>query len=363
MKSMHGSESGQAITGSTKIHVISRLEKAKKTAGILVDTLKDPKSGVNKNTLLEAQAYQAMLSGTLYFESRKWLKSLESYSIVHVLYTILLKSSASRRAGAFQELLTSIVEPSIRYAAYQQKLPRTMPIPQIVTKYASKDSVAIQTVLELDPKAFDEQSTEAKIEKGEGVRELPKTISWRTRTVPIEDASISEALASVYEAERKLAKSKSSNISSKEKAAAYDDILVPSQDAVDAVKTAIDELTAEGVSSADRRLQALQVTRTALNYALVSRRVGRDRVLCGLADGAYLEATKGKKGKEETNGMKMARLRERVVLYDSILQSLDSIKELPGVAADQALGKELESKRSYFLALRLVLYSCGLELG
>ena len=40
------------------------------------------------------------------------------------------------------------------------------------------------------------------------------------------------------------------------------------------------------------------------------------------------------------------------MLYDSTLQSLDSIKDLPGVAADQSLVQELDSKRAYFSALR-----------
>jgi len=35
-----------------------------------------------------------------------------------------------------------------------------------------------------------------------------------------------------------------------------------------------------------------------------------------------------------------------------IVQSLDSVKELPGVAADGAFLKELRGKRSYFQALK-----------
>jgi signal recognition particle subunit SRP68 len=63
-------------------------------------------------------------------------------------------------------------------------------------------------------------------------------------------------------------------------------------------------------------------------------------------------------GEEDTvkhtagNGKKLNKLRERVVLYDSTLQSLDFILELPGVAADSAFVKDLEAKRHYFRALR-----------
>jgi signal recognition particle subunit SRP68 len=47
----------------------------------------------------------------------------------------------------------------------------------------------------------------------------------------------------------------------------------------------------------------------------------------------------------------LARLRERIVLYDSILQSIDSIKELPG-AAELSFREELDGKRAYFQALK-----------
>jgi signal recognition particle subunit SRP68 len=148
----------------------------------------------------------------------------------------------------------------------------------------------------------------------------------------------------------------------RDKAAAYDQVLNPSQDAVDATKTAIDELTADGVAQADERMQALQITRTAVNYALVSWRIGRNRTLCGESDGATLDkdndpslmrkTSKGRALGEGNKGRRLARIRERVVLYDSTLQSLESIMQLPGVAADSSLLEEIENRRQYFAALR-----------
>lgn len=359
MKSTHSAESDKAITGSTRTHILSRIQKARKAATGLVHILADSTSSVSSNVLLEAQAYQSMLSGALEFESRKWATCLRDYSACHIIYRALSESENSSQNEMFQELLSSTIEPSIRYAAYQQKLPRTMPISSIVVQYAPRNAESIQAVLKLDPNALTDKTSEAKTETGQKA-ELPKTITWRSRTVPLEDASIAQALAAVQDAETKLAQffSSGARISSKEQVVAYDEVLAPSQDAVDATKTAIDELTADGVSPADKRLQALQVTRTALNYALIGWRVGRNRALCGSSDGVSLEPEdlperkKNKSRQETTTGSKMARLRERVVLYDSTIQSLDSVKELPGVAADQTLGQELDSRRAYFVALR-----------
>ena len=365
---MHAADASEkAITGSTRTHIISRLEKARKHAGHLVELLQEVGDNVGSSRmLLEARAYSAMLHGSIDFESHKWEKCLRVYAEVHAAYTLLIKSSKPSQADVFRDLLSNTVDPSIRYAAYQLRLPRTLSIPRIVGQYINKSSAFVKEILKSDPSVLDDGLTEPKSRQGTKSRELPKTISWRSRTVNIEDANIGQSLASVSAAEQKLASllSSSEDMSPKDKAAAYDEVLDPSQDAVQATKIAIDELTADGIAAGDPRIQALQITRTAVNYSLVGWRVGRNRVLCGRQDGAYLDpeikqnTRKPKKGsneigaKEESNGRKLARLRERVVLYDSTLQSLDSIQELPGVAADKSLLDELAAKRSYFAALR-----------
>ncbi|KAI9794736.1 MAG: hypothetical protein M1833_007393, partial [Piccolia ochrophora] len=61
--------------------------------------------------------------------------------------------------------------------------------------------------------------------------------------------------------------------------------------------------------------------------------------------------------REESTAHKLGRLRERVVLYDATLQSIDSINDLPGVAADTNFVQELRSKRLYFQALKCLALS------
>ena len=369
MKSMHSADSTDTtISGSTRTHIISRLTKASTNAAKLVQLLKeDGQKQFPLQVQLETQAYHGTLRGTLEFEAQRWVKCLEAYSEVHTIYTFLDKRSPSKNGDVFRDLLSSTVDQSIRFSAYKLRIPRTTPISKIVSKYLRKNSDGIQTLLEIDPHALETEITESKADKGADIRDLPKTISWRTRTVNIEDANIAQALAAVSVAETKLAEflSSSSLTHSRELAAAYDGVLIPSQDAVDATKTAIDELTLDGVSPGDQRMQALQITRTAVNYALVGWRIGRNRVLCGKEDGVSLEPetlksqrtkTPGSEVqsalKSESDGRKLSRLRERIALYDSMLQSLDSVKELPGVAADQQLQSELQSKRAYFASLR-----------
>jgi len=311
--------------------------------------------------VLEARAYSAALTGAMHFEKQAWEACLKAYSEARIIYSAL---ATSTKKDVFRDLLGETVDPSIRYAAYQLRMPRTIAIPTIARKhFPSDDKDLVQQVESLDADVLNERPTRARAEVADtGSEAAPKTISWRSRTVNLEDASIAAALAAVKTAEKKLAETLKSLESgqARERAAAYDDILIASQDAVDATKHAIDELVGEGVGQGDKRMQSLQITRTAVSYDMVSWRIGRNRVLVGEADGATSSTPVAKKSKkkgsrtqrEEGTGRKLAHLREQVVLYDSVIQSLDSIKELPGVAADEKFLEELDVKYGYFTALK-----------
>ncbi|SLM39083.1 signal recognition [Lasallia pustulata] len=369
MKSTHSAEStSRGITGSTRRHIISRLHKGSAIASQLVELLEDRENtGARPETILEARAYYVSLVGAVKFEKQNWEECLKAYSESRLIYTVLAQSLLPQQHDPYRDLLSGTVDPSIRYAAYQLKLPRTLSINSIVARYVPRTrNEYVVEVLAIDPEALHKETAGAKKGMAGNVENIPKSITWRSRTVNIEDAAIAQALAAVSSAEQQLSSLISSNpeLTTSGKASAYDEILIPSQDAVDATKTAIEELSSEGVAPGDHRMQALQITRTAVNYDLVAWRIGRNRVLCGRQDGAVFETEIARKPKrhkndgkewvvrEESNGKKLARLRERVVLYDATLQSLDSVKELPGVAADGAFMTEIEAKRAYFAALR-----------
>jgi signal recognition particle subunit SRP68 len=361
MREVHSADK-QGITGSTRSHIISRLHKATVYARKLFELLTQSGTGASSEDVLEARAYAASLAGTKEFEKQKWEECVKSYSEARIIYSAL---ATATKKDMFKDLLQDPVDPSIRYGAYQMRLPRTVAIPTIARKYFSRSDIRLVAEVEkLDPDVLNEQPTRARAEASES-GDIPKTITWRSRTVDIEDAQIASALASVNAAAKKLSETLASvtAVQAKERAFAYDDILIASQDAVDATKHAIDELVGEGVGQGDKRMQSLQITRTAVSYQMVSWRIGRNRVLVGDQDGTAVDNStvhQGKKKnqkpvKEEGTGRKLAHLREKAVLYDAILQSLDNIKELPGVAADSAFLEELEAKHHYFSALKYVV--------
>ena len=359
MKDIHSADQ-KGISGSTRSHIISRLHKSTIYANNLFQCLTDQsRTGATNEDMLEARAYAASLAGAMQFEKGNWEACVKSYSEVRIIYSAL---ATSTKSDIFKDLLSDPVDQSIRYGAYQMRLPRTVAVPTIARKYFPRsDTELVSQVEKLDPDVLNEQPTKARTESTDaGV--VPKTITWRSRTVDLEDAAIASALASVSSAAQKLSETLASVTAAqaKERASAYDDILIASQDAVDATKHAIDELLGEGVGQGDKRIQSLQITRTAVGYDMVSWRIGRNRVLVGEQDGSLsrghiIQQSKNKNEKhvkEDGTGRKLAHLREKAVLYDSILQSLDSIKELPGIAADEAFQEELEAKYNYFSALK-----------
>ena len=366
MKSNQSVENTQkAMAGSTKRQIASRLRRAGVYAVNLVSILAQTAVKASTKDELEARAYLAMMSGSLNFERRRWQDCLHNYAVARIVYVVL---GLSGKSDLFRDLLSGIVDPSIRYASYQLKIPRTKPVHDLaVENFPPMEHELRQMLLGLDDQAFPDSSKQAASAKA-GKGATPTTISWRARTVKSEEAAISQALSIASEYEKSLGTKfdefQASKIDSREFALAYDDIINARQDAVDATKAAIDDLNAEGVQSGDPRIQALQISRTALSYAVIEWRIGRNRILCGKLDGLQFDLEKPtasvkqrkddkvRSQREEKVGHKLARLRERAALYEAILQSIDGIKELPGVIADTALMQELSIKRNHFRSLR-----------
>ncbi|KAF2870665.1 hypothetical protein BDV95DRAFT_607811 [Massariosphaeria phaeospora] len=366
MKAAHAEgNADQNITGSTRQHIISRLRKAVNSAEDLVVLLSDrTASGATETDVLEAKGYAYSLAGAKEFETQaegikggeaspqRWASCLTNYSAARVIYNALFKAS---KRDLFKEVLAGTIDPSIRYAAYQHKIPRTVGVPAVSRKFFPQDDTeVVQAVEKLDPSALKEEES-----KPSG-----STITWRNRTANIVDAAIGQARVSVETASTQLSKFVTSSNSSKDKANAYDDVLIASQDAADATRRAIEELEKEGVDEGDARMQDLRVTSLAVNYDLIAWRIGRNRVLIGADDGLTFPPNSSQKpwrpqkdGKdwverEEPTGRKLARLRERVALYDAILQSIDSIKELRGAVRDAGFVAQLDGQRAYFQALK-----------
>ena len=358
MKSLLADDTASG-SASMRSHLVSRLHKAHSHAAALRQLLLDPSSNASENDILEASAYAASLGGSEAFERSQWEESIKSFAISRVIYSALLEGTKN---DIYKDQLTSTIDPSIRYSAYQLKLPRNMDAAAISRKYFPQDSERLVSAVQiLDPKAFSDPTTDTPEAGGARVSSL----TWRSRTAPVEDADISAALSNAQIAENTYRTLQQENPSSTE---TFDGTLLAWQEAVDATKRAIDQLAKE-VGMGDQKMQNLQLIWTVVNYSLICWRIGRNRVMIeGIAQG-------GKKRKDELRVKKLGHLKEEVALYDAILQvnippypglpsldniptnptvpqpqSLELVYDLPGVAADEVFVQELDAKKGYFTA-------------
>lgn len=245
-----------------------------------------------------------MLSGTELLEKEHWEPAIGAFSVAKIVYTILAKQQTAISEQC-KDAVSTIVDPSIRYAAYQLQLPRTMDVATVARNYFPKDEEkdTFKLIDEADSSIFaDKMDVDA---PAAAVTE----IQWRGRTAPVEEADIAVALADAYAAEAAYdAEDKKGD-----SADAFDGILSAWQEAVDAARKTIDERRAEGVGMDQPKMQALQITLTAVTYALISWRIDRNRVMIS-------NISKKRQPGQEVKGRKLAHLKEEVVLYDAIIQ-------------------------------------------
>ena len=168
MKAAHAEDNaGQSITGSTRQHIISRLHKAVQSANEVVTLLADQASGATAVDSLEARGYAYALAGAEEFEkqaegtkgsdasAQRWTPCLNNYSAARVIYSALLKAT---KKDLFKEVLSATIDPSIRYAAYQQRIPRTVGVPAVAKKFFPRDEAdLLKAVEKLDPSALQEE--------------------------------------------------------------------------------------------------------------------------------------------------------------------------------------------------------------
>lgn len=171
MKTSHSEDNADKnITGSTRQHIISRLHKAVQYAEDAVGLLSDrAASGATDTDILEAKAYAYSLQGATEFEKQaegvkssdatphRWKSCLTNYSAARLIYSALFKAT---KKDLFKEVLAGTIDPSIRYAAYQHRIPRTVGVPAVSQKFFPKDDAElVQAVEKLDASALREEES------------------------------------------------------------------------------------------------------------------------------------------------------------------------------------------------------------
>ncbi|KAF8419654.1 hypothetical protein EV426DRAFT_538347 [Tirmania nivea] len=339
------SDSPDTVSPELRNHIRSRFAKAASYAKQLRQLYATPESNASDVDIIEAAAYAMSLLGALAFEKGHWEDALREFAVSRMCYDALLVSGG-KNGEVYKEFLTSTVEPSIRYSAYQNGIARTVDIGVLARQFFPKEAEKelVERLKKVHSGAFEGAAVGEAME-GLEQASLVNEVHWRGRRALVEEMDIAVTLGAAKKAEEELGKvleGKKAGSGGKRAAEDFDRVLAAWQECVDESKKAVDKAYGEGVSGADPRLQKLQLIYTYVNYGLIGWRVGRNRVM----------AEEIERGLREAENVQCGKVRELVVLYDAILQSLDQITELPGVAADEDFFQELEAKRGFFAALR-----------
>lgn len=353
--------SRDGVNRETRHQVISKLNQAAKTVELLVAALTDKESGATSTDILSAWAYGAVLRGDAYFRGKKWQACLDSYAVAKVIYSALPPTALE--GNSFKDFVSDLVDTPLRFAQRQLDIPTTLSILDLAKKHFPKSDVALVAKVEQVAPGFLQEGEDAAVADDDGAL---RTVMWRNRKVPVEDAEIALKLEALDTAASELSQKLSSSADPKpnSKAEAYDTVLELSSDAVDATQQAIDELREQGVPQGGSRMQNLAILRTKLKYDLLSWQIGRNRVLMGDKDGAVLEDGPTLKSRKKTgeahaeeppairDSRQVKQQEKKVNLYDKTLQNLEVANELPGVAADEHLAAEIDAVAKYFTALK-----------
>ncbi|KAK9365792.1 hypothetical protein V1509DRAFT_632164 [Lipomyces kononenkoae] len=371
-------ESNAAAAPERKRHILSRLAKARKHAAALESILLNADSEANPFTdyeILQVVTYTALLAATGDIESRNYEKAVASFALAYTGLSGLVLSLAAADASdddndmadLYRDLISSTVEPALKFSANQvDPSSRSIAVLALAHNYLPTSPVdkLVLSIAKDETKA--KELLSGKSDAAEALSAMP-TIQWRSHTAQLRDTTVAAAILTARAADDKLfsevlfpSDDVNNKLSLREKALRFDPTLLAWQDAVDAVHEAIVEVTNSSTEGAQNRVQELYVISTYANYSLISRRITRDNVLVSqLRSSLNKKLKKTSASKLAANKSVSAKVRATTGIYDTILQSVSQIIELPGVAADESLSNALSSLQKYYSSLRLAVAASG----
>ncbi|KAK9239314.1 hypothetical protein V1525DRAFT_398438 [Lipomyces kononenkoae] len=370
-------ENNAAGAPERKRHILSRLAKARKHAAALESIVLNADSASNPFTdyeILQVVTYTALLAATGDIESRNYEKAVASFALAYTglsgLVLALATADASDddndMADLYRDLISSTVEPALKFSAIQvDSSARSIAILALAHKYLPTSPVdkLVLRIAKDETKA--KELLSGKSDAAEALSAIP-TIQWRSHTAQLRDTVVAATILAAGAADEQLfsevllPSDDANKLSLREKAVRFDPALLAWQDAVDAVHEAITEVTNSSIEGAQQRVQELYIVSTYANYSLISRRIARDNVLVSqLRSALNKRHKKTSSSKLAVNKSVSAKVRATTGIYDTILQSVSQIIELPGVAADEALSNALSSLQKYYSSLRLAVAASG----
>ncbi|KAM7429566.1 signal recognition particle subunit srp68 [Porites harrisoni] len=331
-----------------KFHYIRRLRKAASHASQLEELCHA--EACDARTKLESQAYASFMKGSVSIELQNWKEALELFRQAKTIYEKLAGAFSDEQRGMYVQRVEEIT-PNISYCAYNLK-EGTTDINDLMQLRLSATASGGTHDPVLTAK-IDEVIAQTRDKEAASMTE----VSWRGRTVPVKNEKVRSFILHAQQSARELDRAETLD----SKLTLYDDLLMECKDALQAIK---DELKVDTVSGklrsqkTETQVGNMQFLHTYITFIRLSKTVERN-LLMAESMKSSLPATlqlhsveEGTSPEAGPSGRKTAKPEDLVRIYDTILQNLTDMAELPGINEDLTFSKEIAAKILQYKAQR-----------
>lgn len=282
-------------------------------------------------TKLEAEAYNAFIHGSYYFEMGRWKEAAENLKKAQVVYENLVKALPEDEQILYKNRIDEIA-PSLRYCAYN-----------------IGENINMNDLLEMRGQGMltdlDTLVAQTKTEQTDAFQ----STEWRGRKVTVRPAKVRLFLLSIQDLNKSVEKCKEYQA----KIDIIENVLLDCKDAISALKDEIKSdpklrITQEG------QLSSVQFLLTYLSYIRLKLTLERNLYLVGQAK-QNMEEEKSSETSRKVRPQDISRL------YEIILQNIAELQQLNGLENDKEYQTEIETLsygfkafRCYYIALTLV---------
>lgn len=313
--------------------LITKYKKALKHAHQLISTIANEE---DQNKVLEILTYTAIIDGSLSISRKKYANALYSFSVARCclkfLYTYQTLPNIYTKE-LYYDIIDLVVDPALTVAALQTKTAGISDLTQLsqeqvsVKKNESINVLYLNKAIEIVKKINPSYVTPS----NETETEILNEITWGQYNAKISSNDIALAIMKV--------KNELKNVVDLD-ASSYDSALIAYQDAVNLHSQEMERNGGNDNDNDDNQEQHIILTYLMYNYLLL--RIRRDVTLMKELD------NKADLNKNSTRQKLLELWKDCIKVNDSILSSLNEIKELSGIANDDEIMDMLTTFDIYF---------------
>lgn len=297
---------------------------------------------------MEAEAYNAWIHGTLFFELNDWKSAAENLKKSQVVYENLIQVLPEEEQPLYRAkvlFLTSILYSSLTISDFFQIDELTPSLRYCA--YNIGENASMNDLLEMRAQGLLENlDTLVAQTKNESMEAL-QTTEWRGRKVTVRPEKVRLFLLSIQDLNKSVERAKEYQ----SKIEIIENSLLDCKDAISAVK---DEIKVDPkLRGQDSQMTGIQYLLAYLSYTRLILTLERNLYLVG-------QAKQNLEDSSNTDGKKV-KPQDLSRLYEITLQNVTELQQLSGLEQDSAYQKEMDTLalsfkafRCYYIALTLV---------